>query len=140
MFEVDDTWQTRGGEVFQAVFSQPWRRRYRLVELSLNAQLFHVDIHASIGDEIFCARFIFNSGADVLDIILPLCASTVRVSLQSCRRDLEDYSICTVEEIFESIEHAGAYFYRCNNGVVRSDSFHDISFDGGAVKSIWKSW
>ena len=139
MFEVNEAWQSRGSEVLQVVFSQPWRRRYRLVELSLNTQLFHVDIHTSIGDEMSCARFIFHSGAEALVTILPLAASTVRISLQSCRRDLEDYSISPIEEIFESVEYAGVYFYRCKNGIVRADSFHDISFDCGKVRSIWKS-
>lgn len=139
MFEVNELWQSKVSEVLEGMFSLPQARRYRLVELSLNVQLFHVDVHSTVDDEIYWSRYILDNIADVLDVISECCASTIKISLQSSRQDMRDYIFDVVDEILESLEFPGAYFFRCRNGDVRVDSMHELSFDNARVKLIWKS-
>lgn len=139
MFEVNDTWQDKRANVLLAVFSETQSRRYHLVELTSNVQMFHVDIDIEIEGEPFCSRLILSSIREVLGIVDNSPPSTVKISLQSSRRNFQDYLIDVVEEVYESTTNLGAYFYKCKGGAIKSDSLHDLPFDATSYDVVWRA-
>lgn len=123
-FQTHETWE-RKFEVFDAIFGDKGLRRYPIVQLTLNCNLFHIDALTkpiNEGDAQMGTRFIAADLSEVLQFISS-CSDVyeeIHISLQSTRDDNDDdeYGISTIMEIIEAMDSANqiAYIFCCKNG------------------------
>lgn len=139
MFQVDQKWKSKNSDTLSAIFSQVELRYYRLVELPLNLQLFHVDAVVVVDGESYYTRFICDNFTDVIEQLLEADFSNIKISLQSRRVDDRDYVMRTVEEVFESVSNPGLYSYRCGDGTLQGDSMYESLLDITDAHLIWSS-
>lgn len=124
-FQTHETWE-RKFEVLDAIFGDKGLRRYPLVQLTLNCNLFHIDALTkpiNEGDAQMGTRFIAADLSEVLQFISS-CSDIyeeIHISLQSTRHDNnndDEYGISTIAEIIEAVDSAGqtAHIFCCKNG------------------------
>jgi hypothetical protein len=137
MFEANNSWRCRQFDMLQAVFPHTEVQRYRLFEISLNVQIFHLDIRVENNDESYWSRYLFDNFRDVLDFVTLEGVAEHKISIQSARCDSNNYSIRTVDQVFEIINHPGAYFYKCDDGMFVPDSMHEFPLSTRDLLLVW---
>lgn len=137
MLQADNSWRCSRSDLLQAIFPQQQLQRYRLVEISINSQLFHVDVQNNIDGDLYWSRYIFGGFRDVLDFIAVDGISYCKISVQSRRRDSNDYSIFPIHQVFEILDQPGSYFFRCADGSFVRDSVHEFSIEKSKLILVW---
>jgi hypothetical protein len=139
MFEADNSWRCIRSDVFQAIFPEQGIQRYRLIEISLNVQIFHVDILVEHGGELYWSRYLFDAFHDVLRFVTDDGVVECRISIQSCRSDSGNYSIKKIDRVFELIDYPGAYFFETSERIFLRDSLHEFSSEKSKLVLVWSS-
>jgi hypothetical protein len=139
MFEADNSWRCIRSDMFQAIFPEQEIQRYRLVEISLNVQIFHVDILVENAGEMYWSRYLFDAFRDILHFITADGIVKCRISIQSCRSDSGDYSIKKIDRAFEVNDSPGAYFFETSEKIFLQDSLHEFSFEESKLMLVWSS-
>jgi hypothetical protein len=137
MFEANNSWRCRQFDMLQTVFPHTEVQRYRLFEISLNVQIFHLDIRVENNEESYWSRYLFDNFRDVLDFVTLEGVAEHKISIQSARCDSNNYSIRTVDQVFEIINHPGAYFYKCDDGMFVPDSMHEFPLSTRDLLLVW---
>ncbi len=123
-FEIQKEWEIESP--FDQLFEGPEKRRFPLVELSHNFNVFIVD--AEIKEDENCTfvnRFMFGSIHDTLMFINQEIFKSICISLLSRRCDNNgEYSVSDIIEIIEAKDEAGqiSHIYCCKNGKRYIDS------------------
>jgi len=137
MFEADNSWRCSRLDVLQAIFPEHEIQRYRLIEISINVQIFHVDILLENGDESYWSRYLFDAFCDVLRFITDDGVVKCKISLQSSRSDSGDYSIKKIVRAFELVNNPGAYFFETSESTFIRDSIHEFSLEKSESVLVW---
>lgn len=123
-FQTHETWE-RKFEVFDAIFGDKGLRRYPLVQLTINCNLFHIDAltRPKTEDDVqMLVRFIATDLSEVLQFMSSCndAYEEIHISLQSTRHDNDDdeYGISIITEIIEALDSADqiAHIFCCKNG------------------------
>lgn len=139
MFEADDSWRCSRSDILEGLFPQSGIQRYRLVEISLNVQIFHLDILIESCDGLYWSRYLVDTFRDVLEFVNVAGISEYRVSVQSARSDASSYCIQEIQQVFEIKDHPGAYFYGFDDGTFLPDSLHEFPFVTRNLRLVWSS-
>jgi len=137
MFEADNSWRCSRLDVVQSIFPEHEIQRYRLIEISLNVQIFHVDILLEYGGESYWSRYLFDAFDDVLRFINVDEVVKCNISLQSSRSDSGDYSIKKIVRAFELVSSPGAYFFETSESKLIRDSIHEFSLEKSESVLVW---
>lgn len=137
MFEADNSWRCSRSDILNAIFPRPEIQRYRLIEISLNVQIFHVDVQTENNGELYWSRYLFDTFRDVVSFVVIDEITSCKVSLQSSRGDSHEYSIKLVQQVFEIIDKPGAYFFKCADGNMIRDSMHEFSLEEVELILVW---
>ncbi len=123
-FEIQKEWESESP--IDKLFGGPEKRRFPLVELSLNFNIFLVDAEVENEDGcIFVNRFMFGSVHDTLQFIDQAVFKGSCISLLSRRCDNNgEYSVSDLMEIIEAKDEAGqmSHIYCCKDGKRYIDS------------------
>jgi hypothetical protein len=126
VFETRDEWEV-SDPIYKLLTGDSGVHRYPIVKISLNLNLFHLEIckHFKDEDVKIWERYIFVFINDVIDLLSAKEFDKIKISLQpACKLDGSDDShITTITEIIEK-EHNDqkAYIYKCRNGKTYFDS------------------
>lgn len=120
-FQTHEAWEVESPSL--GIFDPPGIRYYPLIELSLNFNLFHVDVlpHSDNEEDIApTRRFIAADIKQALILIDDKRVKEFNISLQSRRCDNSDgeYCISTLSEVLEAEDSAGqlAHIFVCKDG------------------------
>lgn len=120
-FKTHEDWEIKDPSL--KIFEAPGTRYYPFIELSLNFNLFHVDILPHYDDEDGFApmlRFIATDIRQALILVDDKHVNKFSISLQSRRCDNAngEYCISTLSEVLEAEDSAGqlAHIYVCKDG------------------------
>lgn len=118
LFEVHNNWEI--DNPFYSVMSDPETRRYPLVELTGNSNIFLVDaeIESEGGGTLIC-RYILGSALDAINLLDQANIKDGTISLLSRRFDKDsDYEVSDLIEIITAKDKSGqtSYILCCKNG------------------------
>lgn len=125
-FEAQNDWEI-DSSIF-SVFGGPKKRRFPLIELSMNLSILLVDAEIEYEDEdaaVFVHRFMFGSVHDALKFISQPTIKESKISLLSRRCDNEgDYGVSDLVEIIQAKDEADqlAHIFCVKNGKKYIDS------------------
>ena len=118
-------------EILDALFEQPGMKMYDFLAIGLNTHVFHVDI--SVKDEERYQRILFYQIEDVLKFYKAFDFFWFKISIQSKRKNYENYSIKPVCAVLKGRTAAGqdAYVFECSDGTHLVNDFFE-----GTVEQI----
>jgi len=123
-FEAQKDWEI--DSALFSVFGGPEKRRFPLIELSMNLNILLVDAKIEYEDEgVFVHRFMFGSVDDALKFISQPLIKDCEISLLSRRCDNEgDYGVSDLVEIIQAKDEAGqlSHIFCTKNGKKYIDS------------------
>lgn len=128
IFQTRDEWEV-SDPIYKQLTGDIGIHRYPIVRVSLNINLFHVEVCKHLKDENMqiWERYIFAFVQDIIDVITEKDFEKIKISLQSaCHLDSgNSYDINTITEIIE-INNNGqkSYIYNCKNGKSYCDSLN----------------
>lgn len=127
IFETRDEWEVLD-PIYKVLTGDSGIRRYPLVKISLNLNLFHLEIckHFENEDVEIWERYIFAFIHDVIDVLSAKEFDKIKISLQPARKldRRGDYHITTITEIIEQEQNGKSYFYKCKDGATYDDSYN----------------
>ena len=130
IFETRDDWEISDPGYMQLV-GGTGVHRYPLIKVSLNLNLFHMDVRKCVQEEEveIWERYILVFIQDIIDFIATNDYEKIKISIQtasSFSRD-DEYCTSTITEIIEHDEDGQkTYTYKCQNGETYFDSFNTI--------------
>ena len=116
-------------DILGALFDQPGMRIYEFVAIALNTHIFHVDV--ALKDEERYQRVMLYQPEDVLKFSQTSDVDLLKISLQSKRRDNEDYTIKPVSAILKGAIPEGreVYVFQCTDDTQEVSDFFDGNLD-----------
>ncbi len=125
-FEAQKDWEIEIDNSLFAVFGEPEKRRFPLIELSLNLKILLVDVEIEYEDDgVFVHRYMFGSVDDALKFISQPRIKDSEISLLSRRCDnAGDYGVSDLVEIIQAKDEADqlSHIFCAKNGKKYIDS------------------
>lgn len=126
-------------DVLGALFDQPGMRVYDFVAIALNTHIFHVDV--ALKDEDRFQRVMFYQAEDVLKFAQAFDIDSFKISLQSKRRDGDDYTIKPISAILKgkTFEGHDVYVFQYSDKTQEASDFFEGSLDQiGEMQYVWR--
>jgi len=125
-------------DILGALFDQPGMRIYDFVEIALNTHIFHVDV--MVKDEERYQRVIFHEINDVLKFCQTFDIESCKISLQSKRKDSENYSIKRLSAILKgrTVDDRDVYIFQFSDQKREVSDFFEGTLDElSNVEYVW---
>ena len=137
IFETRSEWERTG---CYPLLSDQNVRRYDLVHVSLNVELYHLDVMRKISKEncMLCDRYIAHNIHNVVDILLDNQSNLISLWVQTPhRKGQSSYDINKIDEIAKAKCKSGhdVYLLKYNNGniYVNNGLGSEICTDGSEI-------